>query len=172
MKKIATVTVGAGGASSIDFTSIPQTYTDLLLVLSARTSFGGTLDSLSLFINGATSAGRRVEGSGNGAAATGNAASYLMTGYINGGGSTANNFSVTSIYIPNYTAAIAKSWSAESVMENNSTAAYSTIVGGFCSNTSATTSVSLGSGSGSLVQYSTATLYGITKGTLAGITVS
>ena len=30
---IATVTVGSGGAASIDFTSIPATYTDLVVKL-------------------------------------------------------------------------------------------------------------------------------------------
>ena len=34
--KIASVTVGSGGASSIDFTSIPSTYTDLCVKLSTR----------------------------------------------------------------------------------------------------------------------------------------
>jgi hypothetical protein len=33
---IKTVTVGSGGAANIDFTSIPQTYTDLVLKVSAR----------------------------------------------------------------------------------------------------------------------------------------
>lgn len=35
-RAIATVTVAAGGASSIEFTSISQTYTDLLLKVSLR----------------------------------------------------------------------------------------------------------------------------------------
>ena len=43
-KKIQTVTVGSGGAASIDFTSIPQTYTDLKIVLSARTNRANATD--------------------------------------------------------------------------------------------------------------------------------
>lgn len=39
--KIGSVEVGAGGASSIDFSSIPATYTDLVLKMSARVSTGG-----------------------------------------------------------------------------------------------------------------------------------
>ena len=35
---ISSVTVGSGGAASIEFTSIPSTYTDLVLKLSARSS--------------------------------------------------------------------------------------------------------------------------------------
>ena len=39
---ISSTTVGAGGASSIDFTSIPSTYTDLVIKWSGRlTSTGG-----------------------------------------------------------------------------------------------------------------------------------
>jgi hypothetical protein len=38
MVKIDTVTVGSGGAASIEFTNIPQTYTDLQIVLSARSA--------------------------------------------------------------------------------------------------------------------------------------
>jgi hypothetical protein len=34
--KIASVTVGSGGAASMDFTSIPSTYTDLVIKVSTR----------------------------------------------------------------------------------------------------------------------------------------
>ena len=37
--KIASATVGSGGASSIEFTSIPSTYTDLVIKLSMRSAF-------------------------------------------------------------------------------------------------------------------------------------
>ncbi len=36
MVALQTVTVGAGGSASISFSSIPQTYTDLKLVISPR----------------------------------------------------------------------------------------------------------------------------------------
>ena len=39
---INSVTVGAGGASTIEFTSIPSTYTDLLLYCSVRDSATST----------------------------------------------------------------------------------------------------------------------------------
>ena len=38
---IASSTVGSGGAASIDFTSIPSTYTDLILVVNAKVSSAG-----------------------------------------------------------------------------------------------------------------------------------
>ena len=54
-KKIAIVTVGAGGASSIEFTSIPNTYSNLLVVLSVRTSKAGSYTgSFGMQFNGDT----------------------------------------------------------------------------------------------------------------------
>ena len=59
---ISTVTVGAGGAASIDFNSIPGTYTDLLLVVSVRsTRPAATNDGLFMSINGS---GSSTTGSG------------------------------------------------------------------------------------------------------------
>jgi hypothetical protein len=40
--KIASVTIGSGGSSSINFIAIPQNYTDLILKLSARDDTAGT----------------------------------------------------------------------------------------------------------------------------------
>ena len=58
LTKIQTVTVGSGGASSITFSSIPSTYTDLCLKYSIRTS-SNTLSTVydygHLEINGNTS---------------------------------------------------------------------------------------------------------------------
>jgi hypothetical protein len=43
---ISSVTVGAGGAAYIEFTNIPQTYTDLNLVFSGRNTSSGDWFSL------------------------------------------------------------------------------------------------------------------------------
>jgi hypothetical protein len=54
-EKIQTVTVGSGGQSEIEFTSIPSTYTDLIVQLSVRTNTSGTeRDSIGLRINSDT----------------------------------------------------------------------------------------------------------------------
>ena len=52
---IASSTVGAGGASSIDFTSIPSTYTDLCLKVSARSTATDTNVNMYVKFNGSTS---------------------------------------------------------------------------------------------------------------------
>jgi hypothetical protein len=53
---IASSTVSAGGVSSIDFTSIPSTYTDLCLKLSIRTAASSDYPAIVLRFNGSSSA--------------------------------------------------------------------------------------------------------------------
>ena len=52
MIPISTVTVGAGGSASIEFTGIPQIYTDLVIKTSVRTS--GTNPTMNVYMNGDT----------------------------------------------------------------------------------------------------------------------
>ena len=157
---IATTTVGAGGASSIDFTGIPQTYTDLKVVLSVRSSDGS--GSLRVQPNGLTTnlSSRRLEGSGSGASsATDGSIIFIYAVTISS--YTASVFSNIEIYIPNYAGSTYKSVSADGVMENNATEAYQNLVAGLWSNTAAITSLTLAKSSGTFVQYSSASLYGI-----------
>lgn len=176
--KIATVTVGSGGASSIDFTSIPGTFTDLMVVLSGRLSVGYTGENLGLRFNGATSgySDRYLVGSGSGTPGSGSNAwsgSSIYAGQINATSSTANTFGNVSYYIPNYAGATNKSASIDFVYENNATTAQDGMVAGLWSSTSAITSVTLyAPGGAPFVQYSSATLYGVTKGSSGGVTVS
>ena len=53
LSKIATITVGAAGAASINFTNIPQIYTDLKIVMSARTTYNAPTGQYISF-NGST----------------------------------------------------------------------------------------------------------------------
>lgn len=158
---IATVTVGSGGAANITFSSIPATYTDLVVKISARTT--ATNGSyITMGFNGSTSSfsNRTLYGSG------GSVGSFTVPtrfgGYINNSGTTANTFSNTEIYIPNYTSANNKSFSDDGASETNGTAAELSLSAGLWSNTSAITSIELGVGdAGNFAEYSTATLYGI-----------
>ena len=56
-KAIATVTVGSGGAANIEFTSIPATYTDLVIHLSGRTTRNDTADDIGIELNNVTPTG-------------------------------------------------------------------------------------------------------------------
>ena len=158
---ISSVTVGAGGASSIDFTSIPATFTDLVLKLSTRTTGAAGAD-VSLRFNSATTnySYRDIEGNGTSAASY-NGTSFLWAGEANRGDATANTFASIDIYVPNYAGSNNKSISVDSVTENNGTLAYSDLIAGLWSNTAAITSISLLLSSGNHAQYSTAYLYGI-----------
>jgi hypothetical protein len=164
-KKIASVTVGAGGAATMDFTSIPATYTDLVIKLSGRSARSAQqADNLFITFNSTTSGYTMRALSGNGAAASSISYSSRYASFaVDAAGSTANTFSNHEIYIPNYTSANYKSYSADSVSENNATAAQSDLVAGLWSNTAAITSISLLPEVSTWVQYTTATLYGISK---------
>mgnify|MGYP003336059924 FL=1 len=170
MIPISTVTVGSGGASSIDFTSIPATYTDLQVVLSGRTTYsgGGTaLCWMTFNSSGGTAySTKKLQGDGSASltASTSSAAQFVI-GYIPGTTYTTNTFNNYQIYIPNYAGSNNKSVSVDSVTENNATLSYANLYAGLWSNTAAITSISLApeSGTGNWAQYSSATLYGIRK---------
>jgi len=160
---IATVTVGSGGAANIQFTSIPQTYTDLLIKLSARCNFAGITGNVAIeFNNSSSSFSRRtVRGNGSAASSTNGADNYI--GDIVGNDATTTTFSNNEIYISNYTGSNNKSYSIDLVTENNATEAWQYLVAGLWSNSAAITSIKLlpFSQSWTFNQYSTATLYGI-----------
>jgi hypothetical protein len=169
--RIATVTVGAGGAASLDFNSIPGTATDLMLVYSLRAAVSN--GGLRLKVNGATTnlTVRLLYGTGSSAAS---ATDTTYIGTTTNSGTTSNTFGNGTLYIPNYAGATTKSFSADVVTEGN----YGTpwegwVTAGLYNSTTAITSLSLfNDAAGNFAQYSTATLYGVTKGSLAGVTVS
>ena len=161
--KIQTVTVGSGGAATIDFTSIPQTYTDLKIVVSAKNNRADTQDHLLIGFNGGTTSITNRQLFGTGTTASSISSIPRSVGTSNSASSTASVFSNTEIYIPNYTSANNKSYSADSVTEINSASDnFLSLVAGLWSNTTAITSISLTNNIGTaFVQYTTATLYGI-----------
>ena len=160
---ISTVTVGSGGAASISFTGIPQTYTDLIIKFSGRLATG-TINSISMSFNGSSAnfSNRYLQGSGA-AAYSFSRSDYYLIHMVNEANSTANTFSNVEITIPNYTSANNKSFSIDSVTEANATSESMALTAGLWSNTSPITSVTLTGDANNLAQYSTATLYGIRK---------
>lgn len=162
--KIATVTVGVGGQASMAFSSIPATYTDLLLKVSCRTGRAATNDALYIQFNGSsTGYSNKDFVADNGATAS--YTSLFGVGYsieAQGNSTTASVFSSSDIYIPNYTSANNKSFAADTVTENNATDVKLECAALLWSNTAAITSISLTNNSATnFAQYSTATLYGI-----------
>jgi hypothetical protein len=166
MQLIAKQTVGSGGASSVTFSNIPQTYTDLKIVVSARDTYAANWNNFNIAVNG-QSAQRFRElygtGSGTGSGTNTNAA---VAGYSNAGSSTANTFSNVEIYIPNYTSTDVKSLSVDSVTENNATAGLANLDATSITNGAAINSITLTiQNSASFSQYSTFYLYGISNST-------
>jgi hypothetical protein len=164
--QIASVTVGSGGSTSIEFTSIPQTYTDLVVKTSLRSNRAvSRQDNPVIRFNSSTSnyTIRRLYGDGSSVASATNTKIYL--GNCPSGDATANTFGNIEIYIPNYTTSNNKSVSIDGVQEDNQTSAYAEIGAGLWSDASAITSVKLelDDTSRAFVQHSTATLYGIKK---------
>ena len=164
---ISTVVVGSGGAASIDFTSIPATYTDLKLVISPRSDGGTTANDGRMTFNGSASgySSKLLYGLGSGTpSSASNSGTYMYwINSTNSNGLTASTFSNTEIYIPNYTSSNQKSVSCDTVTENNGTYGAQLLTAGLWTGTSAITSISFSLDYGNFVQYSTATLYGIRK---------
>jgi hypothetical protein len=166
--KIASINVGLLGAATMEFTSIPSTYTDLLVVFSGRTDRTGTVaDNTIMKINSSTSgySARFLEGNGSSAGSftdSNQPPNYLFNSAAVS--ATASTFSNVSIYIPNYAGSTNKSYSVDSVQETNATTAYARLSAALLSNTAAISSLTFtNDGGANFVQYSTATLYGISK---------
>jgi hypothetical protein len=158
---IQTITVGAGGAASIDFTSIPQTYTDLVLLTSVRSTSTG-LGLIAKF-NGSSSnyTGRYLEASGSSTAS--GTISINQAGNSVSSSYTASVFSNNSLYITNYAGSTSKPSMSDAVTENNSATSYLDLYANHWADTSAITSIALTVSVGSFAQYSSASLYGIKK---------
>jgi hypothetical protein len=160
------ITVGAAGASSVTFSSIPQTgYTDLVIACTTRLSASG-IEALDMRFNGDTGSNysyRYMQGSGSSiTAGAATATSFDEAMVTNGNSSTANTFSNSSLYIPNYTSSSYKSFSLDTVEEENATAAYMRLEAGLWSSTAAITSIEI-YGSTAFSQYSSFYLYGVAK---------
>jgi hypothetical protein len=157
---IASSTVSGATAASIDFTSIPSTYTDLCLKYSVRSNNSGAA-GIYITLNGSgTYTNKYLEGAGSGTPTSGSISRYLGVEQLSS--YTASTFGSGEIYLPTYTASQAHSMSVDNVTENNSTQSYADLVTNVFSATTAINSVSIALDGGRLfVQYSTAYLYGV-----------
>jgi hypothetical protein len=167
---IASSIVGSGGASTVAFTSIPQTFTDLKVITSVRSTTGGAVAyQLFMKMNALTSSiySRRVlEGSGSAASSFSQSGVDTAVGasLIVGTGATSNTFSNSEIYIPNYTGSTNKSVSADTVAETNATTQYMDLIAYLISSTAAITDLTFSTepaGGVSFAQHSTFYLYGV-----------
>jgi hypothetical protein len=117
----------SSAAASVTFSSIPATYTDLVVRMSVRsTVVGNDVDILMAEFNGNTSAiysNTYVVGFSASASSgrDSNQSTTRIGYYITGAAATANTFSSSELYIPSYTASQNKPMSGFSVAEKNTT---------------------------------------------------
>ncbi len=159
---IASTTIGTAVAD-YTFTSIPGTFTDLCLKISARSTANGG-QNCNLTFNSNTSGYSDKILSGNGSAA-----SSFTSGNTSRGGSivipgadfTASTFGNGEIYIPNYAGSAYKSFSNDSASENNATLSYLQLEATLWSNTAAITSIKIDLSGGNFAVNTTFYLYGV-----------
>lgn len=164
---ISSSTAGAGGVADITFSSIPSTYTDLLIKISARVSGGAGVKDIAIQYNGDTASNYTyTELVGTGASTSSGTATTVRHNTIAPpDNTTANTFGNIEIYIPNYLSSSQKSSSVDAVTENNSTSTdvQMRIQAWRWSGTNAISSIKIFAPGQTILQYSTAYLYGIIK---------
>lgn len=166
--KLITSTTLSSTASSVTFSNIPQTYTDLILHQSAISNVSTALaGNYNLEFNGVTTgySGRRIYADPSGGAAS-DTGTPKWAGFIPGTGATQNVPNSCTLYIGNYTSSNFKPWKLDVVVENLTSSAYEGLGTNLWSNTAAITSIVLkdissGANTGSFLANSTFTLYGI-----------
>jgi hypothetical protein len=166
-QSISTVTVGAGGAASITFSSIPATYQHLQIRLLARSLDSAGTVNLTTQLNGDTGSNyswHRVFGNGTSTGAGGSATqTNAIIGQISGATAASSIFGVASIDLLDYkeTTKYKTIRSLVGFDDNNGGAgAVVQLFSGLWQSSSATTSIALSSGTG-FAQYTHAALYGI-----------
>jgi flagellar capping protein FliD len=173
MQPIYTQTVGAGSPTTVSFLNIPQTFTDLKIDISAR-STAASFDNLRLKFNNDSStiySQTTLYGEGTTAVserlASGSNIFILdyASGSIPNASSTANVFSNLTIYVPNYTGSNFKQVISDGATENNAASQFIRLPlgAGLYRSTNSITRIDV-SVFGNYAQNSTLTLYGITKG--------
>ena len=119
---IESQTLGSA-AASVTFSSIPATYTDLVIKASVRTDRGGAFDNIMITFNGNSSAiysETRLQGDGAAVtSSTGSANNNLFSTAINGDTAKASSFGIYELYIPSYTASQNKPMGDTGAQETN-----------------------------------------------------
>lgn len=159
-ESIATVTVGSGGASTVDFTSISSTYTHLQVRFIAASS-SADMDIWARFNSdsGTNYARHRIYGDGSSVAADAEANSNAIDTFGRTGSGT-SNFSGNVVDILDY-ANTNKYKTTRSLFGRDSNGSgYMMFSSGLWMNTNAITSISLFPQTGNFTQYSHFALYG------------
>lgn len=169
MTLISSYTVTGSSTSSIDFTSIPATYTDLCIKISARHGTAGGEDTPYMRFNNDSGSNYNFtfgSGRGTGTPSVSGATptSSFWIGTLQGAGDTSGAFSNIDIYIPNYAGTtFKKTVQVESTSGAMVSSMYTRMFGGEWNSTAAINRVTLGINSAgyNFVVDTTAYIYGI-----------
>jgi hypothetical protein len=163
---LITSNVLGSSAASITFSSIPATYTDVLVLGSVRTDGATTRDALNIVrFNGIdTSIYSRATIQADGSSVS-SADLSNFPGFVgmesNGATSLANTFASIELYLASYLSSDTKQLSSISMQEDNSTTASIRDNAGYFNNTSAINSITIGPQGANFVANSSFYLYGI-----------
>ena len=158
----------ASSAATVTFSSIPATYTDLVLRVSARVASAVSQTDMYIYTNGSQTNNSDTILYSNGStvysARNINAPAEWYGGQVDGASATTSTFSSAEYYYPNYAGSANKVGLAFMVSENNSATLNSILVGAeLRSNTAAITSIIFDSNGANFVSGSSFYLYGISK---------
>ena len=112
----------ASSAASVTFSSIPATYTDLVVRAAVRSNFANTIELMLITINansGSLYSMTAVYGTGVSPASDRDSGTSLNFDPAGAANNTANTFSNYELYIPSYQASQNKPVSSFTVTENN-----------------------------------------------------
>lgn len=151
------------GSTVLTFSSIPNTYTDICLVMSPRgNGFNGT--ELYLTFNGNTSSysGKFMwkDGGTTSVTSANNNSNNNLIGIIPGTQAGTTTYGSVQVYVPNYASSANKSFSIDSASERNGDAQWLFLGAGLWSNSAAITSITV-TASANYLGDSTAYLYGV-----------
>lgn len=169
---ISTQTLGSD-VTSVTFSSIPQTATDLICLITARNTYTGVSAAGLIYTYNGVGTGytsRSLAGDGSTAGSGSGTAQYAGT-LVNDTW-TANSFSSINVYIPNYAGSTAKSSSTEGTTERNATNSFTHLMANHSTATTAISSITFTAELNNIKAGSTFSLYSVTKGVKAGVTVS
>ena len=159
---IATYTVSGSAVASYTFSSIPSTYTDLILVSSVRSTDNNDGDDLKGTFNSDTGTNyswTQIYGDGSSAASNrGSNSAFMKIGIYAGNSTAAGTFSSCVTHIQNY--ANTTTYKTNLVRRDIATA-YTVAVVNMWRSTSAINSITLSCAVGNIAVGSTFTLYGI-----------
>ncbi len=165
--QIERVVVGAGGQATVQFNNIPQTYTHLKMLISARSTHSAATWIL-IEPNGSSSnlSTRRLEGYGASGYGMGTTSTGFV-GYLGGTNYLSNTFAEFDVHIPNYRSSQNKTFFVDNVSGNDVASEwYINNTAGLWIDTSVISSITLRCNSGNFAEHSTITLYGL-KSTIA-----